>query len=709
MPGTSPRTLLGYLVGLGLLRVVARQADPAARACWNGGALDLHSELDAEGLERFLLERWAPAPVVSPWNGGSGFFPNDNTEAFEAIEADRAPRLDPFRTAIAGARAALSNAGLVSRPEPKVAKPALLRELRATLPDEAIEWLDAAIVLVGDGTAFPPVLGSGGNDGRYDIANNYAQAVVFALAIGGDERARRDSAEALSGALWRTTGPLRKMSLAHLARDASPVNSPAGESDALGNPWELALAIEGTLLLAAGAGRRLQDGTAPGLVAPFTLRPTGAGYGSAVAGEKGKAELWLPIWHAPATLAEIETLFREARLQVGRRAARSGLDAARAAAELGVARGIAAFERLSILERAGLSNLAVSAGRIEVRERPAARALRTLDPWLGRLISHAGGDVPHAQREAIRGLERASFAVAQRGASGDVRSLLIALGRVEGVLSQAGERSRPQGLEPIAPPAGAWIAALDTAIVEVRLAIGLASLHDHAGGLRGGLPALRDYLHATGRDARGRRRYEETTAGSVQSRAGAVERLAAVHERRHQDAARAGRSELGFDRGIGVALGDLAALAGGRVNDRALGALVDGLALLDHRDPLKLEPATGAGPIDPLLGILALAFHDPRRAAGPDGEPLMRCRPRIDWVSRLRARRVRDVTTQALLHLRLAELIPIAGVDDLQTAIADGPRLAAALLAHPRRADVWRVARSATLEDTIPERQETTT
>jgi len=243
----------------------------------------------------------------------------------------------------------------------------------------------------------------------------------------------------------------------------------------------------------------------------------------------------------------------------------------------------------------------------------------------------------------------------------------------------------------------------------VRLAIGLASLHDRAGGARGSLPALRDYLHATGSDARGRRRYEETTAGSVPSRAGAVERLAAVHERRHQDAARAGRPELGFDRGIGVALGELAALVGGRVDEHALGALVDGLALLDYGDPLKLALATGAGPVDPLLEILALAFHDPRQAAGLDGEPGPRCRPRIGWVSRLRAGHVRDVTAQALLRLRLAELAVIAGIDDLQTAIADGPRLAAALLARPRRADVWRVAGGATLEATTPQRQETTT
>jgi CRISPR-associated protein Csx17 len=707
IPGASPRNLLGYLVGLGLLRVVTRDGDPASRACWCDGALELHSRLDAEGLEELLLDRWVPAPVVSPWNGGSGFFPKDNTEAIGAIEIDVSPRLVSFRTAIAAARDALQKAGLQSRPEPKVAKPALLRELRATLPDAAIEWLDAAIVLVGDGTAFPPVLGSGGNDGRYDIANNYAQAVVFALAVAGDERARQESSAALSSALWRTPGTLRKMSLAHLTRDASPVNSPAGESDALGNPWELALAIEGTLLLAAGAGRRLADGASPGLVAPFTMRPTGAGYGSAVAGEKGRAELWLPLWNAPATVAEIEALFREGRVQVGRATARTGLDAACAAAELGVARGIDAFERVSILERAGQANLAVPVGRIEVRERPSVRALRTLEPWLGRIFSHGSHDVPHAQNEAIRRLERTAFAVAQRGAPADVSALLVAVGRLETLLSRTAEGNRPRGLNPIAPPAAAWIAGLDSASVEIRLAVSLASVADARDG-RPRLPALRDYLHSTGYDDRGRRRYGSTVTGGVPAMAGVIDRLAAAHERRHQDAARAGRPELGFDHGIGAALSDLTQMIDGQVDERSLGALVDGLALLDYRNAAMPSRPKAAPAVDPLLGILVLAFHDPRPTAATDGTPLPRCRPRPDWVSRLRAGRVRDVVAEGLLRLCLAELRPIADLDDLQTGAAAGGRLAAALLAHPDRGDARRVAAGATLAPTTPERQETT-
>lgn len=688
--GATSRTLLGYLFGLGLLRVVARQADQGVRACWIDDALELHGSLDADRLVRFLLDDWIPSPVVSPWNGGSGFFPKDNKEAFLRIDADDSARLEPFRGAIAASHQVLQDVQLTAKPEPKVAKPDLLRRLRAVLPDDAIEWLDAAVVLVGDGAAFPPVLGSGGNDGRYDVANNYAQAIVSALAIGGGAGARADAEQALAAALWRAPGTLRKMSLAHLQRDASPVNSPGGESDALGNPWELALAVEGTLLLAAGAGRRLTAGAMPGLVAPFTLRSTGAGYGSAVTGEKGKAELWMPVWPRPASFAEVERLFKEGRVQVGRRAARSGLDAARAAGELGVARGIDSFRRFSILERAGLSNLAVPAGRIEVRSRPAVLALRTLDPWLGRVIGYGSGDVPGAQREAIERLERAAFSVAEHGDPDAVARLLGAFGAVEGIFARADGRSRPAGLEPIAPDAKWWIEVLDRDSLSVRLALGLASVHDPPRRDRPRLPALRDYLFDTGTDQRGRRRYDESTPGAAPAFAPTVVRLAAAHERRHRDANREGLDHPGFNRGIETSLPDLEALVQGQVDLQAVAGLVDGLALLQYETVPPLEIGQGE-PTDALLGLLALGFHDPRPAD-------VRVRARLGWLTRLRAGHVRAVASEILARLQQSGRVPLADAADLQAVAADGTRLAAALFAKPRARDLHTVARRLTID-----------
>lgn len=690
--GARSDALLGYLKALGLLRIVAEQADELARGQWDHGVFVLHTSLTGEELEEFLLQRWEPAPAVSPWNGGSGFFPMDNKEAFAAIEVDTGPRLAPFRSAIDVARAVLDEQELIEKPDPKTQKPDLLRALRAHLPDEAISWLDTAAVLTGEIAAFPPLLGSGGNDGRFDIANNYAQAVVAVL---GDGMKGATSADWLEGSLSGVSVRLEKISLAHLMRDASPVNSPAGESDALGNPWDLVLAVTGMLMLGSGAARRLADGARASLVAPFTFAASGAGYGSAVAKEKGKAEVWMPLWERPASLREVEAMFREARARVGDRSAQSGLDAARAAGELGVARGISAFERYSILERAGLSNLSVHAGRIAVTPRAGARALRTLDPWLSRVLGYAAGDVPAAHRGVIRRLEQAVFALAEQDSPQRTGDVLAALGATEALLSRATSDDRPIALQPLTPKAAPWLELLGTDRIEHRLAVAIASLADRV--FAAGTPALRHYLHGTGRAREvDRISYGVAVRGRPPSDAGTVVRLAAVAERRHRDAADSARP-LSFDYGVPIALTDMATFvtAPQNIDDRLLGNLIDGLVIMDFRGATYARPGPG-GSVDPVVATMALATYDPGTQPGVRArverldEP---CVPRADWATMLRAGQVDRVLAEALLRLRLAGLPQIAAADDLQAdpAQADpasGPRLAAALLMHPALSDL---------------------
>lgn len=676
LAGCRTRPLLGYLKAVGVLRVVARQADPGARGRWVDDVFELASDFDLEGLERFLLERYAPTPVVSPWNGGSGFFPGDDTEAIKAIELDASPRLATFREAIEAAREVLARLGIDQKPDPKAQKPRLLRALRGALPDGALEWLDTAAVLVGDDVRYPPLLGSGGNDGRYDFANNYARAVVSVTAADGDGPSR----PLLRAALGGGAAPLTKgMSLAHLSRDVSPVNSPQGEGDALANPWDLVLALEGSLTFAAGAARRHGTSLRGVHVAPFTASPTGAGYGSALGGEKGRAELWLPLWPGWASLVELESVAREARAQVGRRPARDGLDFVRAAGELGVARGIESFERYAILERAGQSSLAVAAGRIDVRERPAIVALGSLDGWLDRLRSYVRGGCPVAHEEALRRLERALFDFAASGTPAAAGRALEALGATESTLAAGGSRSEERGLRPLSHAAAdEWLAAADDGSAELAAAAGLASLHDAEAGPP---PAIRDYLHGTGLDD-GRRSYAADARGGIPGRGDPAARLAALHVRRHLDAARADRP-LAFERGLGVPARVASALATGELDlDRAI-RLTEGLSLLDFTNVRWRPSAVSAGHIDPAFGLLALAWA---------GVPARKLEPRPGWASRLAAGRAGDVLYDATLRLRMAELPPLVEPADVALAAPSGVRLAAALLLRIRDDDRHRLA-----------------
>lgn len=669
LPGITSGTLLGYLKGLGVLSVLGRQDDPAAAGAWSQSGFVLHSAHDMSSLEAFFLERWEPAPVVSPWNGGSGFYAKDNTEGFDAIEASADPRLSRMQRAIGVARTVIQATGLTAKPDPRTEKPALLRALRAELPDDALEWLDAAVVLIDGDPRYPPVLGSGGNDGRYDIGNNYAQCVAQALGLSG-----ADQAGALRAALAATPTTLRTMSLAHLTRDASPVNSPNGEAEALGNPWDLVLAVTGATVFAAGAARRLGVGGA--VAAPFTLRPTGAGYGSAVDGEKGRDELWMPTWARPARLPEVRAMLREGRIQLGRRNAVTGLDAARAVGALGVARGLSGFERFAILERAGQSNLSVPAGHIDVRPNPAAEALATLDPWLGRMVQRGSGDLPAAQRAATRKLELAAFALASEGSADRAAELVAAVGEIE----LACTVSQIERLRPLHANADPWLALLGAeADAETRLAVAFASLADETSAIQ----ALRGPLIGKARE------YAPLDGWFAPREAPIVTQLAAIHERRVLGAG----NRIPY--GLSASLGDLERLIRGRLDERRLGALIRGLVVLDWRGVRAARRDHLTVCVDPLLAHLVIAFHDPRR----DHE--LRIAPRPDWVARLRAGRIRDVIADVHLRLRLGGLVPIATVADLATAATpvDGQHLAAALLARPSAREVFGVIRSMTIDD----------
>jgi len=681
LAGCRSRPLASYLKALGLLRVVARQADPEAKARWHAGVLELSSVLDRPALSEFLLERYAPSPIVSPWNSGAGFFPSKpkSQRALEWIEHSRAPRFELLAETISTARAILAEHGLT--PDlPKKERDAKLKQakhdivaaLRARCPDEAVEWIDAAVVVLGADLAFPQALGgSGGLDGNFDFAGNFGQAIAATLAEGTDERSR----ELLAGALDGTQASLDRLSMGYVFRDDSPVNSPAGRADALGNPWDLILAVEGSLVLVAGAARTHGVDTERALVSPFSARPTAAGYGSAVAGERGKAELWLPMWERWTGLIELETLVREARAQVGRRRARSGLDFVRAAGGLGVARGIDAFERFVVLERSGQSSLAVPVGRIDVRPRPAAEAIGSIDRWLGQVLRYAAGDRPAAHRRAIRALERALFTFADDPCPAGAGVVLEALGAVESTLAVAGKRATDAGLAPLAfAPAAPWLEAAEDGSHELEVASALASLR---GERLGGRSALRDYLHGTAVDERGRRRYPDQSRPAAPRRGSALNRLAAIHVARDRELAANDRGAASgvqaFQWGIRCALGSARLLVTGALDEERVVRLTGGLALLDFAKARR-SPSTSAAAFPvPVFDLLALAWQ------GPADEPLA---PRQGWAAQLASGGVGQVIADACLRLRLARRPPRLEASDLHVSPGQGPRLTAALLVH---------------------------
>lgn len=489
LPGCTPEPLLSYLKALGLFRL-AYQVDSEVRASWKGDQFQVQCAMSRDDLVDYLLDAYCPSPVLAPWNGGSGFWDtNAAGQALAAVAGSTTPRLSAYRAAITGAQGVIIRHGLREAPKGE-AKDQFLRSLRNELPDQALDWLDAAVVLTETGARYAALLGTGGNDGRLDFAANFLQRLASILPFDGEWSPEGKRSK-------KTGAPQRSLSRAWLLHallaegrpalvDAATgqfhpggvggANATQGfEGNSLVNPWEFVLMLEGSLLLAGSAARRYGSEGWAKAAFPFSVDATAAGWGTLSGADAGnaRAELWLPLWQSAATFLEVCHLFGEGRAQVGSRQARSGLEFARAIAGLGVDRGIIAFSRYGFLLRNGLAYLASPLGRIQVREQPSVRLLDELDSWLITLRGAAEGG-PNTLQGAVRQLDRHLFAAATDASPSRLQAVLIALGEVEEAVSHSPKLQ--DRLRPLDNLSTRWLEAADDETPEWRLAVSLASI-----------------------------------------------------------------------------------------------------------------------------------------------------------------------------------------------------------------------------------------
>lgn len=652
LDGCAPVPLAHYLKALGVLRLVSEQHDPGATCSWQDDTFQLRSALAREELLRFFLHDYRPTPVIAPWNGGSGFFPKDNRDAITAIEQSQEPRLVDYRQAISQTRKVLAAAKLKDKPD-KDAKEDLLRRCRNALDDRALAWCDAAFILGQGGVKYPPLLGTGGNDGRLDFTNNFMQRLgeVFDPAAGAPTPASSDwLRQALFADHVRTA--INKAAIGQFSPGAAGgANSTSGFIGAsFINPWDYLLMIEGALLFAAASAKKLES-TEPGvLMYPFCVRQAGVGYGSASLADEAAArsEMWLPLWRRPVTLAELSAIFGEGRAQVGGRAARNGVDFARAVVTLGVDRGIGAFQRYGFQVRNGLAYFATPLERVAVTRNPRADLLTDLDRqgWLDRFRSRAkADDAPASATRAILELDARILDLCRNKDAANVHAVLVALGRGEAAMARSPKWSQPAPPSPVLRPVPLlrpdWlVAAGENSTPEFRLAAALASI----GGVYGRewLP-LRCHLEPVEPGGNAEQPFFQWSKNPgndvVWHEGDPIDALNAVFARRLVRAEQAGAARnLPDSSRVPVSLDDVSAFIAGETDDELLAALVRGLSLLDwskvkpeHRPPLPKKDAAVAP--SALYALLKLCFQRPprderaiplmpaihRRAAGGDG------------------------------------------------------------------------------------------
>lgn len=620
-------------------------------------------------LATFFLGEYKPTPIVAPWNAGSGFYLkwDEKKRAFKAreasdtvskIECSTTPRLQPYRNQILAIKNALkwrarsvdpakqiigvgtkgtqerwskkktdqevkklldsqmlfSAGGTVYAIE-KVDKDKLLSYTRSSLVnDEAIEWIDAAFVIRTGrkkNRTEAPLLGSGGNIGNSDFSARLMEMLSQCVPLNDAGRPTEEAITLLGGALFGSpTAGLYSLAVDQFDPGrAGGANMHQGlEAGPRLNPWDYILMIEGALVLQGASSKRLGSNSSAS-VFPFAVESTPAGFESSGL-DTTRGEQWLPLWERAASAKEIRALLSEGRSEVGGRNARNGVDFARAAASLGVDRGIKQFVRIQYQARFGDNYLANTLGRVDVVPRLSVDLLREADPWLNRFRSACfATDAPPRFATCLRRIDSAVFEFCKYGGARLFQEILVSLGTAERALSTAERFRDAKNLLPLAGLSSAWMQAGDDESPEFVVARAIASVHDSDAKIARLRANLEPVLVGHKKAGEWYANWAKKDRAIAWNAADLAVNLARVLQRRLMDGARAGCECLPLASRFSVPLGTVAAFVAGELDDERIEELIWGLMLINDEGSRKRARGRADDlSVPPAYALLKLLF-----------------------------------------------------------------------------------------------------
>jgi CRISPR-associated protein Csx17 len=610
--GCNPTPLASYFKALGVFYVLSEQCAESLADCrWAGSTFVLRSKLNREEIVEFFLHRYCPAPLVSPWNAGSGFYfqegkskekgsdgkkiktgvRNQETEATRSVTAllnSKGKRLSAYREMIAQVKACLDNIGRTSAP-PEEEKKELFQKARNSFPDHLLDWLDAAFVFSNDKLNPAPLLLSGGNEGNLDFSNTFIQNLLAVFDVNTDAPSEH-SKDWLNNALFSEAAQLISGSSSGYFAPGirGGANSTTGfSSKSHTNPWDFIFIMEGIVLFSGNATKKLASHKY-GVSFPFCVKASTGGHASGENKEtkESKGEVWLPIWNNFTGLAELRHIFSEGRGSIGKRQARNGVDFAQAVVSLGVDRGLDSFYRYGILPRFGDSYFASPLQQIMVRRDPIiSDLLAPCDEWVSQFLVQATADTaPGSIRRAGNRLETAIFAqasTAQKNNPDSTQELLLALGECERA-SAGSEKWRAESfILPIPMLPDGWVRAADNGTPEYRLAAALASL---GGWFKNEFFPIRRHLEAVKiiPGDKGWVNWDASAENEIAWTEGKItDVLCSILRRRLLLAKKSGMESWSEYAKLTAWPCDIAAFIEGRIDEKRFGQLLWGLCLVD--------------------------------------------------------------------------------------------------------------------------------
>lgn len=689
--GCAPEPLIHYLKALGVMRLVAEQKfDENVRGAWTADAFLLETKKTEGELIEFFLNKYEPTPIVAPWNNSSGFYPKDKKARgyIENLFALSDSRFDEFYSVVETARKIVGDRTEAPKDSEKVA---MLQQARCLFPEKSLAWLDAAFVLGTEKPDYLPLLGSGGNDGNFSFTTNLFEKWLNVLSKNNNAKQQEASRNQLVASLFLKPVKLEKAAIGQFhPGGAGGANASQGvDGDFLVNPWDFIFILEGSLVLASATVRQLQAGMRTRASFPFTAGSSTIGYGTATNSEKIRAEMWLPLWSNPTSYVEISHIFKEGRVQFnsGNRRARNGFDFARAVAELGVDRGIEAFQRYAFIERNGQANLATPLGVFEVRERPLASKLSEFDRWLDNLrrATNDAKKTPPRFVRAAKDIEEASFKLCNDGSEDSLREVLLALGAAERELSNGQRFCDEKNLQPLGNLKEDWAIKTRESSDEFYIARALASIVGDKGE-----HSIRENLESV-EYKNGKFVWSSDSTSAIWSAGDVAENLSNVLQRRSIDARKNGLPHPPLQSKRFASLDAVAAFLNDDTDDERLEEYLSALSLINWRNADAYEgktskPTKNLPRIYALLKLLFLPNGELKRGNAAKIE--IKHEPSI--VPLLRAGKISDALKIAERRLKSSGVVPLTR--DFYYPEADGSRLAAALLIPISQAAIKEIA-----------------
>lgn len=635
MRGCTPEPLGNYLKSLGVIRLIAEQADPEARAWWKGGLLHLHTKWSQEDVLNFFLTGigenkkpiYSPTPIFAPWGGRPGFYSDGNKKAKGLLKKIRdltqpQGRFHPaYRIVELTDRVLRERTAVVKEKRKEVTKPwvdliksdkidqrtplksVIASAMRNAWGTHAVDWFDACLSLE-ENVRFGFLYGTGGNEGSADITNNFWEMIEEGIGL---PTPKRDTREQLHSAVFGgpRLGGVPRTAGQHFPLAAGSSNcGQEFEGSSSTNQWDVILMMEGAVLFAGATTKRLSQHGKGKAAFPFMIDHLATAESSTSLKDELKqdakvircrAEFWMPLWNTPTSLPELRALLSEGRLQRpnGERTEHT-LHAMEAIKTLGVSRGIDAFHRVALFERRGQgSYLASSLGYHPTSQHPSSYAalLGEIERFRQQIYRNLreGPGIADRLLRARQGLHAALAALlreneeSQRSVSEGLIDVLRSVAAVEREVAVL--KDRTQLLSPCPALGAAWLPR-EIDAPEFRLARAVAAIaawgtSSADGWQRPAVGAVRTSLLPVAR--RGKDWvWDDTTRIAVWSSGSSLPvNLAGVLRRRLVDAQRGHGEGLPLWSPHGATFTDLLAFWQGTVDEECLADLIHALALIN--------------------------------------------------------------------------------------------------------------------------------